>query len=294
MSSVLKPETSSDFNTHLAKKFKKNYDLSCSETNPIKNEKNCGNSEKLENLNRNSSNYSNALSFDSKNITTKDENSDSCENQRLEIINFNWRIITGENLKLRYAEIFSRSSSKHIMTRLEKEVEYYSGDLLKVRVYGKWHEIPRKQVAFGDDGLSYKFSGNCLPSKPWETCPIIFELKKCVESVVGYSFNFVLVNRYKDGSDHMGEHRDDEKELDPHTPIASLSFGAVREFIFRHMDTRGKNAKSNIQKKKIDLHPGSLLLMEFPTNRFWYHSLPSRKNVFGVRVNLTFRKMIKS
>ncbi|GBM29439.1 DNA oxidative demethylase ALKBH2 [Araneus ventricosus] len=149
------------------------------------------------------------------------------------------------------------------------------------------------QVAFGDDGLSYKFSGNCLPSKPWETCPIIFELKKCVESVVGCSFNFVLVNRYKDGSDHMGEHRDDEKELDTQAPIASLSFGAVREFAFRHMDSRGKNAKSNIPKQKIDLYPGSLLLMEYPTNKFWYHSLPARKNVFGVRVNLTFRKMIK-
>ena len=47
--------------------------------------------------------------------------------------------------------------------------------------------------------------------------------------------------RYKDGQDHIGEHRDDERELAPGSPIASVSFGACRDFFFRHKDSRGKH-----------------------------------------------------
>lgn len=42
---------------------------------------------------------------------------------------------------------------------------------------------------------------------------------------------------------------------------------------------------------KIDLQHGSLLLMNTPTNAYWYHSIPVRKSAPGVRINLTFRKL---
>ncbi|GIY47088.1 DNA oxidative demethylase ALKBH2, partial [Caerostris extrusa] len=139
-------------------------------------------------------------------VKAESQNKDYSNNINLITVDFKWKNITDVNLKLRYAKIFSNITSKYIFDRLENETKYYSGDLLKVMVYGKWHNIPRKQVAFGDDCLSYKFSGISLPSKPWQSCPIIYELKKCVEQVTAESFNFVLVNRYKDGVDHMGEH----------------------------------------------------------------------------------------
>ena len=56
----------------------------------------------------------------------------------------------------------------------------------------------------------------------------------------GETFNFVLVNRYKDGSEHMGEHRDNEQELVQTAPIASLSFGQTRDFVLRHKDSCGR------------------------------------------------------
>lgn len=112
-------------------------------------------------------------------------------------------------------------------------------------------------------------------------------------------FNIVLIilvlfTRYKDGLDHMGEHRDDEKELDPLSPIASVSLGAARDFIFRHKDTRGKQSSKHIDPVKLQLAHGSLLLMNPPTNRFWYHSLPIRKKVVTPRINLTFRRILIS
>lgn len=42
---------------------------------------------------------------------------------------------------------------------------------------------------------------------------------------------------------------------------------------------------------KINLEHGSILFMNPPTNEIWYHSLPTRKKLQGVRINLTFRKM---
>ena len=97
--------------------------------------------------------------------------------------------------------------------------------------------------------------------------------------------------RYKDGCDYMGEHRDDEADLVDGYPIASLSLGQSRDFVFRHADSRGKNAKRNIDPVKIELKHGSLLMMNSPTNTYWYHSLPQRKKLLNVRVNMTFRKM---
>ncbi|KAK3539138.1 hypothetical protein QTP86_026965, partial [Hemibagrus guttatus] len=99
--------------------------------------------------------------------------------------------------------------------------------------------------------------------------------------------------RYKDGQDHIGEHRDDEHELDPSCPIAAVSLGAVRDLVFRHRDARKEPKKHPIEPVKLELAHGSLLLMNSPTNTYWYHSLPVRKRVKTPRISLTFRRIIK-
>jgi len=88
----------------------------------------------------------------------------------------------------------------------------------------------------------------------------------------------------------MGFHKDDEKELCPKTPIASLTFGAERDFIFKH---QGKK-QLNISDEKLVLKNGLLLLMLHPTNEFWYHGIPQRKACKLPRINLTFRKIIQN
>lgn len=104
--------------------------------------------------------------------------------------------------------------------------------------------------------------------------------------------------RYADGNDHIGEHRDDEKELDPQSCIASLSIGQTRDFVLRH-ETRVRKQQLSADEKTIpenvslQLRHGSLLMMRPPTNKYWYHSLPIRKKALGVRINFTFRKVLK-
>lgn len=190
-----------------------------------------------------------------------------------------------------YARFFGRREADAVFKELESELKpYFEASRNEIKIMGKVCKIPRKQTAFGDNGLKYSFSGITLPACSW--IPSMYRIKQTVEEALGENFNFVLVNRYKDGSDSIGEHRDDEVDLVANAPIASLSFGQSREFIFKHKDSRGKNApRKDIQPVKIHLEHGSLLVMKYPTNTFWYHSLPARKQVMNPRINLTFRKM---
>ncbi|XP_072520534.1 DNA oxidative demethylase ALKBH2 isoform X2 [Salminus brasiliensis] len=203
-----------------------------------------------------------------------------------------WQKIEAEGLDCDYGLLFSKQEADRLFNQLELEVEYFTGDKAKVQVYGKLYSVPRQQATYGDEGLMYSFSGVHLLARHWT--PTLEYIRDVVTNATGQTFNFVLINRYKDGHDHIGEHRDDERELDPTCPIASVSVGAARDFIFRHKDARGGPDKRQIKPVKLELAHGSLLLMNSPTNTYWYHSLPIRKKVKTPRINLTFRHIIKN
>jgi alkylated DNA repair dioxygenase AlkB len=83
----------------------------------------------------------------------------------------------------------------------------------------------------------------------------------------------------------MSWHRDNEKEIVPESSIASVSFGAARKFAFKHVATA--------QKIELMLDAGSVLDMRGPIQQHWYHALPPSKKIKDLRVNLTFRLLIK-
>ena len=192
---------------------------------------------------------------------------------------------------LYYPLFFKHTAADNMLKQLRSELEgYLSASPNVIRLMGKELHIPRRQTAFGNAGLVYSFSGIKMAANPW--LPSLVDVKTCIEKAVEEEFNFVLVNEYKNGLDYMGEHRDDESCLCPHASIASLSLGQERDFVFRHKNSRGKAAKcKDIQPIKLSLSHGSLLIMKWPTNSQWYHSLPVRRKALGARINLTFRKM---
>ena len=196
-----------------------------------------------------------------------------------------------------YPKFFQRSDADAILKELKQELTPYLRRS-EVKVMGRMHKIPRTQAAFGNEGLSYHFSGVTVPANLW--IPILEKIRDCLVDHLNEGFNFVLVNRYKDGSDHIGEHRDDERDLVDAASIACVSFGQERDFVLKHKDFRGKNAnkskdiperKSNLE---VSLKHGSLLVMKHPTNRDWYHSIPVRKAATTPRISLTFRVMKQS
>ncbi|XP_067083725.1 DNA oxidative demethylase ALKBH2 isoform X1 [Osmerus mordax] len=201
-----------------------------------------------------------------------------------------WRKIEAEGLDCDYALLFTKEEADRLFKKLEEEVVYLTGDEATVQVFGKVYSVPRMQATYGDPGLTYTYSGVRHTAKPWT--PTLEDIQDAVTKATGQTFNFVLINRYKDGRDHMGEHRDDERELDPLSPIASVSLGAARDFIFRHRDARGKRCRRRLDPVKLQLSHGSLLLMNPPTNTLWYHSLPARRSILAPRINLTFRRIL--
>ncbi|XP_010894670.2 DNA oxidative demethylase ALKBH2 [Esox lucius] len=202
-----------------------------------------------------------------------------------------WQKIEAEGLDCDYALLFPKQEADKLYTQLEEEVVYLTGDKTKIQVFGKVYSVPRKLATYGDTGLTYTYSGLSHQASPWT--PTLRYIRDAVTKATGHAFNFVLINRYKDGHDHMGEHRDDERELDPLCPIASVSLGAPRDFVFRHQEARRKQHRRQINPVKLELAHGSLLLMNSPTNTHWYHSLPVRKRVITPRINLTFRRILQ-
>ncbi|CAL1299361.1 unnamed protein product [Larinioides sclopetarius] len=184
------------------------------------------------------------------------------------------------NLNVVYQQYFSKKEADQIFEELEREIEYFPSEMTTVVVFNKRYPVPRKVSAYGDKNLTYTFAGNTLPTKP--LIPILVKLlEEANKFLKDGSFNYILINRYKDGQDKIGSHRDNETDMDPNSSIVTFSFGAERTMIFK---------RPNFNSVKIPLKNGSVLTMNPPTNEFWYHEIPREKRIKDVRISLTFRK----
>ncbi|MFN6380022.1 MAG: alpha-ketoglutarate-dependent dioxygenase AlkB family protein [Flavobacteriales bacterium] len=146
-----------------------------------------------------------------------------------------------------------------------------------ITVYGKEYQEPRLTAWFGPP---YKYSSIQWPGADIPEC--LFGLKKTAEEYSSFNFNSVLLNYYRNGSDSMGWHSDNEREMNQ-SCIASVSLGESRKMKFKHKST----------KEIIDvvLNHGDLLLMrDFQKN--WQHAIPKTTRPLGPRLNLTFREIL--
>ena len=175
--------------------------------------------------------------------------------------------------------VLTEQSSTHLMNQLQTSLLWEPDQLI---MFGK-KVITRRKVAWtGDPKCSYTYSGVKKFPQPWTE--ELLSIKAHLEKISHSEFNSCLLNFYHDGDDGMGWHSDDERELDQHSPIASLSLGAMRKFSFKH-----KEDKSSVS---LHLENGSVLIMHSPTQQFWKHALLKTKTVNTPRMNLTFRKIL--
>jgi alkylated DNA repair dioxygenase AlkB len=112
-----------------------------------------------------------------------------------------------------------------------------------------------------------------------------------------YYWDTVLINYYRDGCDSIDWHSDkDAYEY----PIASFSFGAERPFLLRPHTSAAAAAivaaaspssppSPPIVPCSEVLSSGSLLIMQPGMQQRYQHAVPTRKNIEGGRVNVTFR-----
>ena len=148
-------------------------------------------------------------------------------------------------------------------------------------MFGERIVTARKVAWYADAPFRYTYSRITRTALPWtETLRAIRAL---VEEQAGESFNACLLNLYHTGSEGMGWHSDDERDLVHNGAIASVSLGASRKFAFKH--------RKNKETVSLELEHGSLLVMRGETQRHWLHRLPPTRKVDTPRINLTFRQI---
>lgn len=193
-------------------------------------------------------------------------------------------LLTSANLLPRDGRVYyfpnflSDQNGARLMNHLMKSIAWKSDQLW---MFGKLVTTRRQVAWLGDPNCAYTYSGVKKEPQPWTK--ELLAIKNQLRQFTEFKFNSCLLNLYHDGNDGMGWHSDDECELDPKSPIASLSLGATRKFNFRH-----RGDKSTIS---VFLESGSLLLMNPPTQTFWQHALIKSKSIDLPRINLTFRNI---
>ena len=178
---------------------------------------------------------------------------------------------------LHYAALFSRSEADELFQQLRREIAWRQE---QITVYGRVHAVPRLTAWYGDPDKTYTYSGLTSQPQPW--VPVLLDIKERIERVSGTTFNSVLLNLYRDGSDSVSWHADDEPELGLNPVIASVSFGESREFQMKHR-------KKRACRQTIVLESGSFLLMRGPTQHHWLHQIPKSPRPLRERINLTYR-----
>ena len=180
---------------------------------------------------------------------------------------------------LHFARLFDPSEASSLFLQLQQNIEWQQE---QIKLYGQVHDLPRLTAWYGDPAKTYSYSGISIRALEWVEA--LLEIKRRIESVSDYSFNSVLLNRYRNGSDGISWHADNEPELGQNPVIGSVSFGAARPFQLKH--------KTLDAKRKITLENGSYLLMKGRTQHCWLHQIPKSKRVLGERINLTFRLIV--
>lgn len=178
-----------------------------------------------------------------------------------------------------YPNFFDDQSSRKYFAELKNEIPWQQKS---IKIFGKSVNEPRLTAFYGDESKVYTYSGLKLTPLSWTSN--LASIKEKIETKIQHKFNVVLLNYYRDGKDGMGWHRDNERELGSEPIIASVSFGASRNFCLR-------NFFDKKIKKSLILESGSLLVMKGKSQQYWEHSIPKITKC-DERINLTFRFII--
>jgi alkylated DNA repair dioxygenase AlkB len=159
----------------------------------------------------------------------------------------------------------------------------------QISVFGQTFDQPRLTCSMGQ---AYSYSKSTHPQSPWDA-----NVKAIMEQVnhdLDCSFNSCLLNKYRNGRDCIGQHSDDERQLDRNGLVACLSLGATRLLYLRFKKKSQKNKKSCPILKRIPLTHGSLFVMEgLDFQRCLNHEIPRvAAERVGTRISLTFRKFV--
>jgi alkylated DNA repair dioxygenase AlkB len=168
---------------------------------------------------------------------------------------------------------FSKKLFESLITLEFKQSEIITYD-------GKSVLTPRLQAWMGDNNINASIY-TILDPNPWSKEMLI--LKNKLEEITKFKFDYVLINYYRDGKDYISYHSDKEAIGNGKNVICSISLGATRKFVLKHLD-------KTIPKRSFMLENGSLIIMKGDeTQVYWKHTITQTKIAKNLRISLTFR-----
>ena len=113
------------------------------------------------------------------------------------------------------------------------------------------------------------------PVNPWK--PEFLELRNKITKTTEQNYNTCGLQIYNSGQVGIKPHRD--KEMNAGSKIASISLGETRIMRFE---------RSGFEPIDIALDKGDLCIINYPTNNYWLHSIPTDDSS-QVRASLIYR-----
>lgn len=156
-----------------------------------------------------------------------------------------------------------------VLAQIEQHIQWQSETLM---LFGQRRLVPRQVAWAGDTGVCYRYSGCDHRASGWPA--VLRSVRDELQALFNARYNFVLLNRYRNGEDSMGWHADDEPAL--RGDVASVSLGCPRRFRYELADGT---------RVSVLLPHGSVI--EIP--RTLRHCVPRMRRAAGARVNLSFR-----
>lgn len=182
-----------------------------------------------------------------------------------------------------------------LLKTIAQSIDSMLQDNPTVVIFGKSCFQHRSVGFFSDDQnvIGYKYSNQTTYSIP--LTPELSTLLDTVNNQFCAKFNAILVNKYKNGSDYISAHADDEKFLD-NSGVVAISYGDTR--IFR---IRNKNTKQKVLD--LEMESGDMLNMRGGFQKEFTHEIPPQKKGMdagihshsaNISMNSTWKHLVNS
>ena len=195
----------------------------------------------------------------------------------------------GEGDAVYHPNFLTTTEADAFLTSRNGELEYIPRVEMTFTIFSKVIPLPRDKAFLGDvdveDGsyplYRYDRTGKYPPVKLWT--PTTENIRDIISTKTGQRNNHLVANRYLDGNDHIGMHRDKTRDFACGSSVMTLSLGGARRFQLQHQTTK--------KKQTLLLEHGSLFVLGPDTNTEWKHSIlkGTKREQCETRLGLTFR-----
>jgi len=165
-----------------------------------------------------------------------------------------------------------RSFKQFSLDNLQRDTKFDTGFRSRLVAY------------YGDE--EYHYSGKRHVPQPFKNnqtlCDIIAHVRKTLPRV---KFNSAMVTLYKNGSQHIPYHSDDEPDICESSEITTISFGQTRVIKFRSID------RTDTRELPHVLSHGDVFTMTKSSQKHFQHCIPKDYSTLP-RISVTLREII--